>query len=108
MKYLLDTDHISILQRRAGPEFAILWRRISRQSRADLGFSIVSFHEQVVGCHAYINRARNIGGDDGDGSVNADNSEIDGYAIPAKLKGDAAFWNLFDQCANGSAGKTGS
>jgi tRNA(fMet)-specific endonuclease VapC len=61
LKYLLDTDHISILQRRSGPEFAILWPRVSQQSRADLGFSIVSFHEQVVGCHAYINRARNIG-----------------------------------------------
>ena len=56
MKYLLDTDHISILQRRSGPEFAILSARISRESRADLGFSIVSFHEQVLGCHAYINR----------------------------------------------------
>lgn len=60
MKYLLDTDHISILQRRSGPEFPILWARISRQSRGDLGFSIVSFHEQVLGCHAYLNRARNV------------------------------------------------
>ena len=59
MKYLLDTDHISILQRRSGPEFVSLWSRISRESRADLGFSIISFHEQVLGCHAYINRARN-------------------------------------------------
>jgi tRNA(fMet)-specific endonuclease VapC len=62
VRYLLDTDHISILQRRSGPEFAVLSTRISRQPRADLGFSIVSFHEQVLGCHAYINRARN-GGD---------------------------------------------
>ena len=62
MRYLLDTDHISILQRRSGPEFAILSARINRESRADLGFSIVSFHEQVLGCHAYINRARNAGG----------------------------------------------
>ncbi len=58
MKYLLDTDHISVLQRGTGSEFAILWARIRRESRADLGFSIVSFHEQVLGCHAYINRAR--------------------------------------------------
>ena len=60
MKYLLDTDHISILQRRSGSEFAVLWARISRVPRADLGFSIVSFHEQVLGCHAYINRARKV------------------------------------------------
>ncbi len=60
MKYLLDTDHISILQRRSGPEFAVLSARISRESRADLGLSIVSFHEQVLGCHAFINRSRDV------------------------------------------------
>ncbi len=58
MKYLLDTDHISILQRQAGREYAILSARIRRESRSDLGFSIVSFHEQALGSHAYINRAR--------------------------------------------------
>ncbi len=58
MKYLLDTDHISILQRQSGREFAILSARISGEARSDLGFSIVSFHEQVLGAHAYINRAR--------------------------------------------------
>ena len=35
MRYLLDTDHISILQRRSGPEFGILWSRISREPCAD-------------------------------------------------------------------------
>ena len=35
MKYLLDTDHISILQRRSGPEFGKLWSRIRRESRVD-------------------------------------------------------------------------
>jgi tRNA(fMet)-specific endonuclease VapC len=59
VKYLLDTDHISILQRQTGSEFARLSARISREPRGDLGFSIVSFHEQVLGCHAYVNRARN-------------------------------------------------
>jgi tRNA(fMet)-specific endonuclease VapC len=58
VKYLLDTDHISILQRQSGREFAILSARVSRESRSDLGFSIVSFHEQILGAHAYINRAR--------------------------------------------------
>jgi tRNA(fMet)-specific endonuclease VapC len=58
VKYLLDTDHISILQRQSGREYAILSARISRESRSDLGFSIVSFHEQVLGSHTYINRAR--------------------------------------------------
>jgi tRNA(fMet)-specific endonuclease VapC len=59
VKYLQDTDHISILQRQTGSEFARLSARISREPRVDLVFSIVSFHEQVLGCHAYVNRARN-------------------------------------------------
>ena len=58
MRYLLDTDHISILQREAGPEFAALSARIARHDPADLAFSVVSFHEQTLGCHTYINRAR--------------------------------------------------
>lgn len=61
MKFLLDTDHISIIQRQSGPEFLALSARISRSSAADLAFSIVSFHEQVLGCHNYISRARNTG-----------------------------------------------
>ena len=58
MRFLYDTDHISILQRQAGPEFAALLGRIARQQPADLAFSVVSFHEQVLGCHTYLSRAR--------------------------------------------------
>ena len=58
MKYLLDTDHISFLQRRSGPEYAALAARIARHSSADFVFSIVSFHEQVLGAHGLISRAR--------------------------------------------------
>ena len=58
MKFLLDTDHISILQRQAGPEFVALFARIGRQQPEDLAFSVVSFHEQVLGCHTYLSRAR--------------------------------------------------
>lgn len=57
MKYLLDTDHISILQLRAGPEFATLVARTSRNS-ADLAFSIISLHEQALGAHTFISRAQ--------------------------------------------------
>ena len=59
MKFLFDTDHISILQRKSAPEFVALSVRIARESPADLAFSIVSFHEQVLGCHTYLSRARN-------------------------------------------------
>jgi tRNA(fMet)-specific endonuclease VapC len=58
MRYLLDTDHISVLQLRSGPEYAILSAWMARHSAADLAFSIISFHEQVLGGHTFISRAR--------------------------------------------------
>ncbi|MFO1430539.1 MAG: type II toxin-antitoxin system VapC family toxin [Candidatus Competibacteraceae bacterium] len=59
MKYLLDTDHISILQRQSEPEYTMLLSRIAEHESMDLAFSIISLHEQMLGCHTYINRARN-------------------------------------------------
>jgi tRNA(fMet)-specific endonuclease VapC len=59
MKFLLDTDHISILQKQSGPEFAALIARIAQVQRADLAFCIVSFHEQALGCNSYIAKAKN-------------------------------------------------
>ena len=58
MRYLLDTDHISFLQRRSSLEFTNLTARISQHSPADFVLSIVSFHEQVLGAHTFINRAQ--------------------------------------------------
>ena len=58
MKYLLDTDHISFLQRRSGAEFSCLINRMSQYSLTDFSLSIVSFHEQILGAHNFINRAR--------------------------------------------------
>ncbi|MDX2229129.1 MAG: type II toxin-antitoxin system VapC family toxin [Leptolyngbyaceae cyanobacterium bins.349] len=58
MKYLLDTDHISFLQRRSGTEFARLTTQMGQYSPADFALSVVSFHEQVLGAHNFINRAR--------------------------------------------------
>ena len=57
MKYLLDTDHISFLQRRSSVEFARLTMRIDRYSPEDFALSVVSFHEQTLGAHNFINRA---------------------------------------------------
>jgi tRNA(fMet)-specific endonuclease VapC len=45
MKFLLDTDHISILQKQAGPEYPVLMAHIAQVRRADLAFCIISFHE---------------------------------------------------------------
>ncbi len=58
MRYLLDTDHISFLQRRSGLEFTALAARIAHHSPTDFALSIVSFHEQVLGAHNFINRAQ--------------------------------------------------
>ncbi len=58
MKYLLDTDHVSILQRQSGQEYAALAARLARESPNDVALSSISFHEQVLGCHTYIIRAR--------------------------------------------------
>lgn len=60
MKYLLDTDHVSILQRHAGPQFAAISARMAACVAGDVVYSIVSFHEQVVGAHTFINRARTV------------------------------------------------
>lgn len=58
MKYLLDTDHISFIQRRSGTEFTRLMIRIAQYSPTDFALSVVSLHEQVLGAHNFINRAR--------------------------------------------------
>lgn len=58
MRFVFDTDHISIYQRRAGLDYARLSRRVEQQGPDEVVYSIISFHEQVIGCHAYINNAR--------------------------------------------------
>ncbi len=57
MKYLFDTDHISFLQRGSGSEFTNIMSRMAQYSASDFALSIVSFHEQVIGAHNFINRA---------------------------------------------------
>lgn len=61
MRYLLDTDHLSILQRRAGQDYTNLSSRMARYPLSDFAVSTVTFHEQMLGTHAYINRARSLG-----------------------------------------------
>nr|WP_275974158.1 type II toxin-antitoxin system VapC family toxin [Argonema galeatum] len=55
---MLDTDHISFLQRRSGAEYAVLATRIAFHQPTDFAFSIVSFHEQVIGAHTFITRSQ--------------------------------------------------
>ncbi len=58
MRYLLDTDHLSIRQRQSGRDFSNLLTRITQQPISAFALSIVTFHEQILGSHAFINRAR--------------------------------------------------
>ncbi|UJB68125.1 type II toxin-antitoxin system VapC family toxin [Acaryochloris sp. 'Moss Beach'] len=59
MRYLLDTDHLSILQRQKGEDYRNLSRRMAPHLPSDFVISIVTLHEQILGSHTYISRARN-------------------------------------------------
>lgn len=56
--FLLDTDHVGIIQRRTGPEFARLTNSMAAYDTSDFFVAIVSFHEQVLGWHTYLKRAK--------------------------------------------------
>jgi tRNA(fMet)-specific endonuclease VapC len=56
--YLLDTDHIAILQRRVEPEYSNLSHQLLYVSPDAVFLSVISFHEQVAGWQAYLNKAR--------------------------------------------------
>jgi tRNA(fMet)-specific endonuclease VapC len=58
MTFLFDTDHISLLQKQSGSKYAKLARRIAVVSRREIVFCIISFHEQVLGCNAYVAQAK--------------------------------------------------
>lgn len=57
MIYQLDTDHVSLLQRR-GAEAATLQARLSRLAPDDYGTAVVTYEEQCRGQLAEIDRAR--------------------------------------------------
>jgi tRNA(fMet)-specific endonuclease VapC len=47
MKYLLDTDHLSVLQKSTGQDYEYLSARMAQIPIADFGISIVTVHEQL-------------------------------------------------------------
>jgi len=57
--FILDTDHLSILQRRTEPEFSQLASRLSQYSPDLIFITIISFQEQFQGWMAFINKAKN-------------------------------------------------
>ena len=62
MIYLLDTDHLSILQRKAGAEYRCLSTWMAPFAPADFACCVVSLHEQVLGAHTFLNQAKNSTG----------------------------------------------
>jgi tRNA(fMet)-specific endonuclease VapC len=59
MKYLLDTDHLSILQKSMGQDYQNLSSRMEKIPLSEFAISIVTIHEQFLGSNAYISRAQN-------------------------------------------------
>lgn len=58
MVIVLDTDHLSLLQRQQQPECGRLVSRLDSLDGDSVCTTIVSFQEQVLGWTAYLNRAR--------------------------------------------------
>jgi tRNA(fMet)-specific endonuclease VapC len=56
--FVLDTDLISIMQRRADPEWTRLRNRMEQHERSDFYVTVVSVHEQVLGANNFISRAK--------------------------------------------------
>src|SRR5262245_48180915 len=60
--FLLDTDHITILQWKTQPAHGRLSQRLGQYPRTAFYFSIVSFQEQVLGANLYVSKARSTAG----------------------------------------------
>jgi tRNA(fMet)-specific endonuclease VapC len=56
--FLLDTDHLSILQGQEQPACDRLLARLDRLAPDDIATSIISFQEQLQGWQAFLNRAK--------------------------------------------------
>lgn len=56
--YLLDTDHLSLLQRPGCREYPVVFANLNTRGGGRATASVVSFHEQVLGCHDLIANAR--------------------------------------------------
>lgn len=53
MTHLLDTDHLTFLQLKSGPDYAMLVVNMSRHAAGDVGASAASLHEQFLGARRH-------------------------------------------------------
>jgi tRNA(fMet)-specific endonuclease VapC len=58
--YILDTDHMSLLERKTSHEAQRLFFRLSAISDKDYGTTIISFEEQMKGWLALLSSARTV------------------------------------------------
>jgi tRNA(fMet)-specific endonuclease VapC len=58
LNFILDTDHLTILQQKLRPAFDRLTKRMKLVGEDQFCTTIISFHEQMPGWLAYLNRAR--------------------------------------------------
>lgn len=58
MTHLLDTDHLTLLAQQDGAEWSAIVSHIDACGQENVAASVVSFHEQVLGCHKQLNQAR--------------------------------------------------
>ena len=56
--FLLDTDHLAIIQQATLPEFGRITETMADYEQADFFVSIVTFHEQILGWSTYLSRAK--------------------------------------------------
>jgi tRNA(fMet)-specific endonuclease VapC len=80
--FVLDTDHLGIIQNRTEPEFSNLNGRMRQHRLGDFFVTIVSFQEQVAGWSLYIQRARDVRG------------LVRGYAMFQRVLADFAKLNV--------------
>jgi tRNA(fMet)-specific endonuclease VapC len=59
LAFILDTDHLSVLDHETQPAFGRLRARLQQHGAEVVQVTIVSFQEQVQGWLAYINKTRN-------------------------------------------------
>jgi len=60
--FILDTDHLVLLEQRRGVECENLIARMAKHSPSDFFVTIASFHEQVNGWNQYLAKATSLDG----------------------------------------------
>ena len=57
---ILDTDHMSVLERREQPALGHLLNRLTELSSSEVTTTVISYEEQMRGWMAYLARARSM------------------------------------------------